>query len=62
MALRYFRDYARKKWPLKGSKHVDYFYRFRVSGVRFQYLTLLFPDTRHLKPYVPYNMLLEKMV
>jgi FixJ family two-component response regulator len=43
----FFRDGARKKWPLKGSKHADNLYRFQVSGVRFQYLTLPFPDTRH---------------
>jgi hypothetical protein len=55
-------DYAREKWPLKGSEHADILYRFQVSGVRFQYLTLLFPDTRHLKPSLSYNMLSEKPV
>ena len=30
--LRFFRDYARKKWPLKGSKDADNLYRFQVSG------------------------------
>ena len=43
--LSLFRDYARKKWPLKGSKHADSFYRFQVSGVRFQYQTFPSPDT-----------------
>jgi len=30
--LRFFRDYAREKWPLKGSKDADNLYRFQVSG------------------------------
>jgi hypothetical protein len=48
--LSYFRGYVRKKWPLEGNKHADNLFRFQVSGVRFQYLTSPFPDTRHLKP------------
>ena len=51
---------ARIKRPLKGSKHTDNLYRFQVSVVRCQYLTSPFPDTRHLKPNVPYNMLSDK--
>jgi hypothetical protein len=31
--LSFFRDYARKKRPPRGSKNADYFYRFQVSGV-----------------------------
>ena len=41
--LSFFRDCARKKRPLQGSKHADYSYRFQVSGVRFQCLTSPFP-------------------
>ena len=48
--LSFLRDYDRKKRPLKGSKHANNFYRFQVSGVRFQYLTSPFPDTRHPTP------------
>jgi hypothetical protein len=30
--LRFFRDDARKKWPLMGSKYADNLSRFQVSG------------------------------
>jgi len=59
-ALSFIRDYARKKWPLKGSKHADNLYGFQVSGVRCEYLTSPFPDTRHLKPQFSDDMLSEK--
>ena len=39
-----------EKVALRGSKHADNLNRFQVSGVRFQYRTSAFPDTRHLKP------------
>ena len=45
---------------LKGSKHADNLYRFQVAGVRLQYLTSLFPDTRHLKPQLSDIMLSDK--
>ena len=43
--LIFFQSWARKKWPHRDSKHADNLYGFQVSGVRFQYLTLPFPDT-----------------
>ena len=45
--LSFFRDYAGKKWPLRGSQHADYLYRSQVSGVRFQYLTFLSLTPEH---------------
>jgi hypothetical protein len=47
--LSLFRDDARKKWPLKGSKHADSLMP-QTIGFRCQNLAPLMPDTRHLKP------------
>ena len=56
--LIFFQDYAREKWPLRGSKHTDNLYRCRVSGVRKASRKILKPE--HLKPNVPYKMLSDK--
>jgi hypothetical protein len=42
-ALSFFRDYARKKWPLQGSNSAVYW--FQVSGFGCQGTEVLSPDT-----------------
>ena len=42
--LSFFRDYAREKWPLWGSKHAENLYRCQVSGVRKARRKILKPE------------------
>jgi len=44
----FFRGYARKKWPLRGSMHADF--RFQVSGFGCQGVEVLNPETWTLTP------------
>jgi len=49
--LSFFRDYTRKKVPLRGSNGEEFRFRvFRRRRIRCQELAPRFPDTRHPLP------------
>jgi hypothetical protein len=45
--LSFFRDYAGKKWLLRGPKHADILYRFQVSGFGCQEGASQSPETSY---------------
>ena len=51
--LSFFRDYAREKLPLRGSKYADKLNRFQLSGVRKA-------SRKILKPQFSNDMLTDK--